>query len=106
MVRIEFRCYSKRFQRDQFTSTPYFGPVIHYRGSTGVFLLLRISVRNSAPMDLVAQLTEHVSSFLIHHGGYYDFSVLDDPLTSKRFTRRNEQLTKCCEPLQKMRVRL
>ena len=30
--------------------------------------------------------------------------VLDDPLT--RFTTRTEQLTKCCEPLQKLRVRL
>ena len=33
----------------------------------------------------------------------YSF-VLDDSLTSKRFTTRTEQLTKCCEPLQKMRV--
>ena len=33
-------------------------------------------------------------------------SVLDDLLTSKRFTTRTEQLTKCCEPLKKMRVRL
>ena len=32
--------------------------------------------------------------------------VHDDSLTSKRFTTRTEQLTKCCEPLQKMRVRL
>ena len=30
--------------------------------------------------------------------------VLDDSLT--RFTTRTEQLTKCCEPLQKLRVRL
>ena len=35
----------------------------------------------------------------------YSFA-LDDSMTSKRFTTRNEQLTKCCEPLQKMRVRL
>ena len=35
----------------------------------------------------------------------YSF-VLDDSLTSWRFTTRTEQLTKCCEPLQKMRVRL
>ena len=34
----------------------------------------------------------------------YSF-VLDDSLT-KRFTTRTEQLTKCCEPLQKMLVRL
>ena len=32
--------------------------------------------------------------------------VLDDLLTSKRFTTRTEQLTKCCEALQKLRVRL
>ena len=32
--------------------------------------------------------------------------VLDDSLTSKRFTMRAEQLTKCCELLQNMRVRL
>ena len=32
--------------------------------------------------------------------------VLDDSLTCQRFTTRTEQLTKCCEPLQKMRVRL
>ena len=32
--------------------------------------------------------------------------VLDDALTSSRFTTRTEQRTKCCEPLQKMRVRL
>ena len=35
----------------------------------------------------------------------YSF-VLDDSLTSLRFTTRTEQLTKCCKPLQKMRVRL
>ena len=32
--------------------------------------------------------------------------VLDDSLTSERFTTRTEELTKCCEPLQKLRVRL
>ena len=32
--------------------------------------------------------------------------VLDDPLTSWRFTTRTEELTKCYEPLQKLRVRL
>ena len=32
--------------------------------------------------------------------------VNDDSLTSKRFTKRAEQLTKCCEPLKKLRVRL
>ena len=32
--------------------------------------------------------------------------VLDDSLTSKRFTTRTSQLTKCCESLQKMGVRL
>ena len=32
--------------------------------------------------------------------------VLDDSLASKRFTTRTEQITKCCEPLQKMRVML
>ena len=31
---------------------------------------------------------------------------IDDSLTSKRFTTRTEQLTKCWEPLQKMKVRL
>ena len=35
----------------------------------------------------------------------YSF-VLDYSLTSLRFPTRTEQLTKCCEPLQKMRVRL
>ena len=35
----------------------------------------------------------------------YSF-VLNDLLTSKRFTTRTEQLTKCCEPPQKMRLRL
>ena len=32
--------------------------------------------------------------------------VLDDSLTSWRFTTRTEELTKCCEPLQELRVRL
>ena len=32
--------------------------------------------------------------------------VHDDSLTSLRFTTRTEQLTKCYEPLQKLRVRL
>ena len=32
--------------------------------------------------------------------------VHDDSLTSYRFTTRTEQLTKCYEPLQKLRVRL
>ena len=32
--------------------------------------------------------------------------ALDDSLTSKRFTTRTEQLTKCCEPLQKLRLGL
>ena len=32
--------------------------------------------------------------------------VLDDPFTSWRFTTRTEELTKCYEPLQKLRVRL
>ena len=32
--------------------------------------------------------------------------VLDDSLTSQRFTTRTEELPKCCEPLQKLRVRL
>ena len=32
--------------------------------------------------------------------------VLDDSLTSKRFTTRSEELPKCYEPLQKLRVRL
>ena len=32
--------------------------------------------------------------------------VVDDSLTSKRFATRTEQLTKCCELLQKLRVRL
>ena len=35
-----------------------------------------------------------------------DLFVHDDSLTRKRFTTRTVQLTKCCEPLQKMRVRL
>ena len=32
--------------------------------------------------------------------------VHDDSLTSKRFTTRTKQLTKCYEPLQKLRERL
>ena len=32
--------------------------------------------------------------------------VFDDSLTSKRFPTRTEELTKCFEPLQKLRVRL
>ena len=32
--------------------------------------------------------------------------VLDDSFTSQRFTTRTEELTKCYEPLQKLRVRL
>ena len=32
--------------------------------------------------------------------------VLGDSLTSLRFNTRNEELTKCYEPLQKLRVRL
>ena len=35
----------------------------------------------------------------------YSF-FLDDSLNSERFTTRTEQLTKCCVPLQKLRVRL
>ena len=47
------------------------------------------------------------SSFLIHHGIYHEFLfVHDDSLTSKRFTSRTEQLAKCYDPLQKLRVRL
>ena len=32
--------------------------------------------------------------------------VLGDSLTSQRFTTRTEQISKCCEPPQKLRVRL
>ena len=32
--------------------------------------------------------------------------VLDDSLTSQRFTTRTEELTKCYKPLQRLRVRL
>ena len=32
--------------------------------------------------------------------------VLDDSLTSERFTTRTEELTKCYDSLQKLRVRL
>ena len=32
--------------------------------------------------------------------------VHDDSSTSYRFTTRTEHITKCCEPLQKLRVRL
>ena len=32
--------------------------------------------------------------------------VLDDSLTSYRITTRTEELTKCYEPLQKLRLRL
>ena len=32
--------------------------------------------------------------------------VLDDSLTSYRFTRRTEELAECYEPLQGLRVRL
>ena len=32
--------------------------------------------------------------------------VLDDSLTSWRFTLRTELLPECCEPLRKVRVRL
>ena len=32
--------------------------------------------------------------------------VLDDSLISYRYTKRTEELTKCYEPLQKLRVRL
>ena len=32
--------------------------------------------------------------------------VLDDSLTNKRFTTSKEQQTKCCEPLQKLRMSL
>ena len=47
-----------------------------------------------------------MSSFLIHHGIMVYLFVPDDSSTSKRFTTRTEQLTKCCEPLQKVSVRL
>ena len=60
-------------------------------------------------ISIVGQLTKSVeSSFFFFIGVIimiYSY-VLDDSLTSKRFTTRTEQLTKCCEPLQKMRVRL
>ena len=42
----------------------------------------------------------------VHHGLYFSLSVRDDTLTNKRFTTGTEQLTKCCEPLQKLRVML
>ena len=48
------------------------------------------------------------SSFLIHHGIYHDLFVClcNDHSLTKRFTTRTERLTKCFEPLQKLRVRL
>ena len=61
-----------------------------------------------APRDLHRRSAYSVckSSLLIRHGSYHDLFVLDDSLTSWRFTTRAEELTKCCEPLQKLRVRL
>ena len=59
-------------------------------------------------ISIVGQLTESVSpgfSFIRMFIMIYLF-VLDDPLTSQRFTTRTEDLTKCYEPLQKLRVRL
>ena len=47
------------------------------------------------------------SLILIQLRRYHDLFVsLDYSLTSYRFTTRSEQLTKCCEPLQKLSVRL
>ena len=47
-----------------------------HRGSSGVFLLLLVSVSYSAPRGLVEQLTESdESSFFIHHDGYHDLFV-------------------------------
>ena len=44
---------------------------------------------------------------LIHHGVYYDnLYVLDDSLTRKRLTAKTEQLNKCNEPLEKLRMKL
>ena len=60
-----------------------------------------------APRDLHRRAAYSIceSSFLIHHGVYHNLFVCnDDSLTSYRFTTRTEQLTKCCEPLQKLRV--
>ena len=63
----------------------------------------------SAPRDLHRRAAYSIceSWFLIHQDVYHDlFFVLDDSLTSKRFATRTEELTKCYEPLQKLRVRL
>ena len=48
-----------------------------HRGSTGVFLLLRISVSYLAHRDLHRRTTYWIceSSFLIHHGGFHDADV-------------------------------
>ena len=105
-------------EKDQSKNSTYYSNIgpellvccLAHRDSTGVFLLLLVSVSYSAPkgISIVGQLTESVSPrflFIMVIIMIYLF-VIDDSLTSKRFTMGIEQLTKCCEPLQKMRVRL
>ena len=75
------------------------------RGSTGVFLLLRIfnkllGAHGSPSSGSLLNLSPHMVVIIIY------LFVLDDSLTSERVTTRTEQLTKCFELLQKVRVRL
>ena len=79
-------------------------------GSTGVFLLLQIfsDVVRRTRLSIAGQLIVSVSSrflFILDVIVLY-FFVIDDLLTSMRFTTRTEQLTKCCGPLQTLMVRL
>ena len=76
-----------RWTRHKAIQFSWLGPEIlvcclAHRGSTGVFLLLRVSVSYSA--TIIGQLTESAeSSFLIHQGCYHDlFDVFDDSWTS------------------------
>ena len=74
-----------------------------------MFLFASELVSYLSPRDLHRRAAYSIceSSFSIHHGGYRDFVfVLDDTSTSYRFTMRTEHLTKCCEPLLKLRMRL
>ena len=78
-------------------------------GFNWCFLLLQISESYSAPRDLNRRAAycacESSFLFILVVIMIYLF-VHVDSFTSKRFTTSTEQITKCYEPLQKMRVRL
>ena len=64
-----------------------------------VFFFCSRKVIRRLGISIFGQLSDSVSPrFFVHHGGYHDFLfALEHSLTSKRFTTRTEQVTKCYE---------